>query len=315
MKVDDKSKPKENRKNIAESTLKAIHDGSYTLNGTTHVLSTAIELSTKATSFYAPDSFLSMWSNRDTDSFPVRERITEVSVLEISTLDGVRLLAATIPKSTPHNRGDDTHIEIPSEQKIAILNFASAKNPGGGFMSGAQAQEESIARSSTLYPTLITPTAKQFYTMHKNDPKGGYYSHAMIYSPRGLVFRKDDGEWIDPIEVEILTSAAVNAGVVRNSLHGKVAGSAEEVKIGKVMKERMARILYLFERRGVKNIVLGSFGTGVFKNNVSMVAAIWAELLLSLEARFKYSFDRVVFAVLGEKTFAEFKDTIEDRKI
>ncbi|TGU62336.1 TIGR02452 family protein, partial [Mesorhizobium sp. M00.F.Ca.ET.186.01.1.1] len=35
------------------------------------------------------------------------------------------------------------------------LNFASAKNPGGGFLGGSQAQEESLARASGLYPCLV----------------------------------------------------------------------------------------------------------------------------------------------------------------
>ena len=39
--------------------------------------------------------------------------------------------------------------------RIACLNFASAKNPGGGMLSGSLAQEESLGLCSTLYPTLI----------------------------------------------------------------------------------------------------------------------------------------------------------------
>ena len=40
-------------------------------------------------------------------------------------------------------------------EEIGVLNFASAKNPGGGFLNGAMAQEESIAASSGLYETLL----------------------------------------------------------------------------------------------------------------------------------------------------------------
>ena len=40
-------------------------------------------------------------------------------------------------------------------KNISILNFASAKNPGGGFLRGSMAQEESIAYVSTLYHSLI----------------------------------------------------------------------------------------------------------------------------------------------------------------
>ena len=79
------------------------------------------------------------------------------------------------------------------DNKIGILNFASAKHPGGGFLSGAQAQEESLARSSTLYPSLASETAEPFYTMHRHDPQAGYYSHSIIYSPNVLLLRDDEG--------------------------------------------------------------------------------------------------------------------------
>lgn len=309
----------QDRQKIAESTLEAISTGAYTHNGAHYSLTNSLALSKEKTAYYAPDSFLSQWSTTPGPS-ETREQETEISLLEITTLEGARLLVSTshgndLPPydDGTQSRGDDITTPLP-QMKVGVLNFASAKKPGGGFLRGAQAQEESIARSSTLYPTLMTSASQQFYSLHTNDLKGGYYSHAMIYSPHILVIRDDSGDWVPPFEVDVLTSPAVNAGVARNTLHGKVAGPAEEVKIGKTMKERMARILFLFEKKGIKNIVLGSFGTGVFQNQVELVAAVWAELLVSPGARFQNSFDRVVFAIVGRKTFETFKETFEDRK-
>ena len=291
------------RRAIAKSTLEIIEAGSYTTGGIKYDIRPQLKVMVSGTRYYAADSLLSLWSQPTSTSNSVRERAMEISIVEISTLQGASLLT-----STPYISPEETR------RKVGVLNFASAKNPGGGFQSGAQAQEESIARSSTLYPSLISSAGEKFYEPHNKDPKGGYYSHAMILSPDVTVFRTDSGELIKPVQIDVVTSAAVNAGVARRTLNGQVAGEAEEVRIGKVMKERMARILFLFEKRGIRDLVLGSFGTGVFKNKVSLVAAIWAELLVAPGARFKNSFDRVAFAILGHPTFVEFKDSFEERQ-
>jgi uncharacterized protein (TIGR02452 family) len=130
----------------------------------------------------------------------------------------------------------------------------------------------------------------------------------MVYSPRVLLIRSDDGAWHEPIEVDVLTSCAVNAGVVRRYL--RQARTSDEEGIDKAMKERMARVLYLFEKQGVRNVVLGSFGTGVFGNRVELVARVWQELLVGETARFKFSFDRVEFSILGKSTYETFKEIL-----
>lgn len=292
------------RRALAKSTLEIIDEGHYTFNEVEYDLRPQLNAMLSGTRYYAADSLLSLWEQPTSMSDFARDKATEISIVEISTLEGAKFLS-TVPYVSPEE----------PRRRIGVLNFASAKKPGGGFLSGAQAQEESIARSSTLHPSLVSSTGEEFYTIHKKDPKGGYYSHAMIFSPDVTVFRTDPGELTTPFEIDVVTSAAVNAGVARKTLLGRVAGEGEEVKIGKAMKERMGRILFLFEKHGVKDLVLGSFGTGVFQNKVPLVAAIWAELLVAPDARFANSFDRVVFAILGRQTFEEFKETFEERYV
>ncbi|KAL1756715.1 hypothetical protein FB107DRAFT_210943 [Schizophyllum commune] len=275
------------RKEIADDTLEALEAGCYSLDGRTYALKDAVKRSEQGTRYYQPDCALASWEITPPPSSNGRQ--TEVTLAEISTLEGARFLISQ------------------TDARVGILNFASATKPGGGFLSGASAQEESIARSSTLYPTLLTTEAQRFYRLHKKRDTEGYYTHAMIYSPSILVFRTDDGRWLPPYEVDILTSPAVNAGVVRQKNNGRVSDEDIEGDIGMAMRERMGRVLFLFEQEGVRDIVLGSFGTGVFKNNVQMVAGIWVDLLFEETARFRNSFDRVAFAILGTPTFEDFK--------
>jgi uncharacterized protein (TIGR02452 family) len=281
-------------RHIAEDTVAAIQRDSYVLQGETFPLRT--RRSKQGTRYYAPDSSLAEWASA---RFPSESSPSPaIHILEISTLDGARLLASTLRNNSEVNN------------RIAVLNFASATKPGGGFLNGAQAQEESIARSSTLYPTLLEKSAQQFYDLHMRTPDNHYYSHAMIYSPKVKIFRDDHGQWTPPITVDVLTCAAVNAGKVRDFAHDRHR-DATEARINKEMKDRMGRILYLLEKEGVKNVVLGSFGTGIFRNDVGVVARLWVELLVTPKARFRASFDRVIFAILGNDTYVQFGNAFQ----
>lgn len=294
-------------KDIADSTLRAIEAGHLSFAGSTLDLNAKIRFSNRNTRYYTHDvSPLSSWASNAPSPKPNKRTVCEISVMEISTLGGARLLHDSMSShSTSYGR-------------TALLNFASATRPGGGFLTGAQAQEESIARSSTLYPSLMTDTAQQFYKLHGKDRQGGYYYHAMIYSPGIVILKDDKGDWVSPFEVDILTCAAVNAGDVRTK-NAKSANPVDSQKLERwieaTMRERMARILFLFEQQGAKNIVLGSFGTGVFQNDIEVVARIWADLLISSNARYKHSFDRTMFAIIGHKTFTTFRDAFEGCRI
>lgn len=198
---------------------------------------------------------------------------------------------------------------------VGVLNFANAIQPGGGFVSGAEAQEESLARSSNLHTMLTSNEGTEFY-VHHLDNKGtegeGFHTHAMIYAPVVVFLRDEKGEYVPPSKASVVTSAAVNNMVVRKYF----APSPQlEKEVEAIMRERMGRILRLFEECGDRHLVLGSFGTGVFRNPVAMVAKIWADLLVGEGARYQKSFEQVVFAIKDQPTFDEFKKEFARRVV
>jgi len=287
-------------KKIANETLRVLRYGNYPFKGVDKDLSELMEYSKKNTKYYPPSSPIGRWAESQ-PNLPPDSSPTHISVLHVSTLDAARLLE-NVYKNNPSQRG-----------KTGVLNFASATKPGGGFKNGAEAQEESIARSSTLYPCLTTDEAAKFYKLHSRESAEkhpAYYSHAIVYSPKVTVFRDDDGFYTYPFNVDILTCAAVNAGEVRKTI-GMPVRSGLELGIEKEIASRMGRILFVFEQEGVRNIILGTFGTGMSRNDVAIVARIWAHLLIVPDARFKDSFDRIIFAITGDKTFGDFRSAFE----
>ncbi|MFC4102124.1 TIGR02452 family protein [Paenibacillus xanthanilyticus] len=171
--------------------------------------------------------------------------------------------------------------------RVGVLNFASAKNPGGGFLNGAMAQEESLAASSGLYATQLRHEA--YYRANRSCPSMMYTDHA-IYSPDVVFFRDERFSLLErPATASVLTLPAVNYGQV--VLKGEDPETAE-----RVMKDRMRLALAIFAHHGDRNLVLGAFGCGVFRNDPVKVAKWWRELLENEElGRF---FADIRFAVL-----------------
>ncbi|WP_026313952.1 TIGR02452 family protein [Actinomadura flavalba] len=164
------------------------------------------------------------------------------------------------------------------------LNFASAKNPGGGFRNGAHAQEEGLARSSGLYASLRA--APEYYAFHRAQGDLLYSDH-MIYSPSVPVFRDDAGTLLDhPYPVAFLTSPAPNRGAIRDPAHA--------ARVSGALARRAHRVLATALHHGHASIVLGAWGCGVFRNDPREVAETFAGLL---GGPFAHRFGHVVFAV------------------
>jgi uncharacterized protein (TIGR02452 family) len=172
------------------------------------------------------------------------------------------------------------------DSNVAILNFSSAYHPGGGFRSGAVAQEEDICRHSLLYSCLAP--MKDYYA--DNFACGNpIYTDGIIYSPN-VPFIVSDGKFIDPYYASVISCAAPN---VTQLFTSDETYTDQDLK--KVLVKRAEKILRVLATNGHKNIVLGAWGCGVFGNSPKMVAKAWKEALSKVRA-----FEKVKFAILDK---------------
>ncbi|MHA1763445.1 MAG: TIGR02452 family protein [Promethearchaeota archaeon] len=173
-------------------------------------------------------------------------------------------------------------------KNITCLNFASATNPGGGFLKGSQAQEESLARATGLYPCIAQ--IKEMYEANKKYHSPLYLDY-IIYSPHVPVIRDDDGMLLDnPYFISHITAPAVNAKAVFKYHKSEIS------KIRSTIINRIKKILSIAFINDTDALILGAWGCGVFGNNPKDVSNYFKSYLR--EGIFRNRFKKVVFAIL-----------------
>jgi uncharacterized protein (TIGR02452 family) len=174
---------------------------------------------------------------------------------------------------------DAAHALVVDGKRPLALNFANGVEPGGGFLRGATAQEETLCRSSALYATLF---GDPMYDFHRdNNPAAS--SDWAILSPDVPVFRNDAGMELDtPWPLSFLTCAAPYAPAV---------GRTESAEM---LCQRIRRILAIAEAYQYESLVLGAWGCGVFANDPLQTAT---DFRSALENEFAGAFSTVIFAI------------------
>ena len=220
----------------------------------------------------------------------VRRCVEETRVVRPGEWPGLVRRGREVPIAPSRTNRSDAETTLAATRRLVerenairplVLNFASAKNPGGGFLGGSRAQEESLARSSALYLSL--QVGQEYYEQNRRCRSTLYTDHAIV-SPDVPVFRDDDGALLDrPYAASFFTMPAVNVGVLGS-------GSADHARVEPVMVRPRGKAAGAAAAEGFEELVLGAWGCGVFRNDPRLIARLFRDALfgpdsLGLEVR------------------------------
>lgn len=246
--------PRDRAAELGRSAVAAAEAGAYfTHSGQEVYIAAAVTTAVAAKRSIAPDDALPPAAAK---SFPS----TRIEVANLTTLQAARRLA---------------------DQRLRplALNFANGLHPGGGFLSGALAQEEVLCRSSALYLTLV---GDPMYAFHAQRPEPDS-SAWCIFSPDVPVFRTDNGIPLDePWLLSFITCAA------------PVAQRIGQPRSAELLRQRIHRVLASARAIGYESLVLGAWGCGAFGNDPHRTAADFKE---ALDTEFAGAFANITFAI------------------
>lgn len=219
-------------------------------------------------------------------------------VPDVQPVEGVYTKIATVRMTTVDAAFEEA--KAGRDTRICLLNFASYKEPGGMFMQGSMAQEESLCHASVLYLVLASDRVMgMFYNKHGKMLNRALYHSDLLYSPDVLFFLQSEKKGR---RFDVITCAAPNKKTAQR-YNGVSDGEVEQA-----MYHRIDSILYTAWKEGAEVLILGAFGCGVFGNDLSSVSSQFKELL---SGKYRGCFRRAVFAVPDERSFLTMKEILE----
>lgn len=168
----------------------------------------------------------------------------------------------------------------------AVLNFASSKHPGGGFATGAMAQEESLCQRSNLYSVLSNH--EEYYKYNIQHLAKAVYTDGVIYSSDICFFRDAELKNCLPYKMNVISVAAPNRGAARRQ-------QVSNGLIEKVMYNRIGHIITVAILHKTEHLILGAFGCGVFKNDPERVALMMKDIIV--DKGYGHYFKKITFAM------------------
>jgi uncharacterized protein (TIGR02452 family) len=205
-----------------------------------------------------------------------------------------------MPKLSFLNTDSVSAIMVASTQgeqagRIAVLNFASYKHPGGMFLNGSMAQEEALCHKSFLF-NVLKEFDDSYYAWNRSHLNKGLYLHRALYTPH-VVFVNDECQ----AACDVITCAAPNKSLIRY-------GNFTDKDNYDQLHQRTQFLKSIAENHNVDTLILGAWGCGVFKQDPKDVL----ECILNV---FAYtSISNIVLAVPGNDENAKVFANTQGRK-
>ena len=174
-----------------------------------------------------------------------------------------------------------------------VHNFASYKNPGGMYIEGSSAQEESLCSVSNLYNILREQN--MYYAYNRKHLNRGLYTNRALYSP-DVLFMGEGGDY--NFFTRVLTCAAPNRSLIRY-------GRFTEEENDEALESRIEYIANALEYIGCKDFITGAFGCGVFRQDPYKVAYFFNKFLFEHP-----TLERVYFVIPKGKNYDIFKGVL-----
>lgn len=143
-------------------------------------------------------------------------------------------------------------VEHIDESWMTILNFASFTQPGGGYLAGAMAQEESLCSESNLWEILNSQEFDLFYDYNSKHKNNGLYENRAIFTP-DVMFTRDGKNCF----CNVLTCASPNYN------HAISCGISHD-EIVEVYRNRLKFMYDILRKEYQGMFIAGAWGCGVF---------------------------------------------------